>query len=85
MEVIMYGSHLCQDVLFAVYKLKEQGVQIDFRNISVDFSALKEFMNFRENYEIFTEIKQNNKLGIPFFVLNDGNYTFDFNEIIEKI
>ncbi|MFI3227259.1 MAG: glutaredoxin [Clostridia bacterium] len=85
MKVIMYGSHLCQDVIFALVKLKEHNVSIEFRNISTNFSELKEFMDYRETLELFDEVKKNNMLGIPFFILKDGTKTFDYKEILAKI
>lgn len=85
MKITMYGSHLCQDVIYALAKIKDYDVEITFKNISVDFSALKEFMKIRENSDLFDEIKRDDKLGIPFFILEDNTQTFNFKEIIEKL
>ncbi|MCH3915529.1 MAG: hypothetical protein LKE29_09780 [Acidaminococcaceae bacterium] len=48
MRVTVYGSHLCPDTLFALNELKKNNVDLDFKNISIDFGALKEFMAIRE-------------------------------------
>lgn len=85
MKITMYGSHLCQNVIYGISKLKDYDVEIDFRNISSDFKALKEFMAYRESDEIFNYAKENDKIGIPFFIYENGEKTFDFKEIIEKI
>ena len=48
-KLTMLGSHLCQDCIYAIAKLKDEfdGMHIEFRNISTDFSALKDFMRLR--------------------------------------
>lgn len=85
MEIIMYGSHLCQDVIYAITKLKDKDVAIDYRNISADFGALKEFMHYRETDPMFAPVKKDNSLGIPFMILPDGTKTFDFRDVLKKI
>ncbi len=85
MKLIVIGSHLCQHTWYALMKLKENQVTVDFRNISTDFAALKEFMRMREQEELFTPVKEQNKLGIPFFILEDGTKTVDLQKVIEKI
>ena len=34
MKVIMYGTHLCKDTLYAIYKLEDKGADLEFRSIS---------------------------------------------------
>ena len=41
MKLILIGSHLCQDTLYALNKLKDYKVEIDFQDISSSFPALK--------------------------------------------
>lgn len=45
MKLILIGSHLCQDTLYALNKLKDYKVEIDFQDISSSFPALKLFLN----------------------------------------
>lgn len=49
MKLILIGSHLCQDTLYALNKLKDYKVEIDFQDISSSFPALKLFLNKREH------------------------------------
>ena len=86
-KLTMLGSHLCQDCIYAIAKLKDEfdGMHIEFRNISTDFSALKDFMRLRESEPMFAAPKEANQLGIPFFQLEDGTQTFSLQEFIEKL
>lgn len=70
----VYGSHLCEDTQKALKELKD----VEFRNISEDLSALKEFLAIRDNSPLYDEVKKNGGIGIPVFVLDDGTVTFDY-------
>lgn len=70
----VYGSHLCEDTQKALKELKD----VEFRNISEDLSALKEFLVIRDNSPLYDEVKKNGGIGIPVFVLDDGTVTFDY-------
>ncbi len=85
MKLTLIGSHLCQDTLYALNKLKDCGAKIDFQNISASFPALKMFLNARENNEKFREVKRNGGIGIPFMIFEDGTETFSLDEALKKI
>lgn len=81
-NVTMYGSHLCQDTMYALMQLKSRGVAVDFRNFSVDFGALIEFMKYREEDPMFDAVKKRGSVGMPFFILEDGTKTFDWEDAV---
>ncbi len=85
MKLTMIGSHLCQDTLYAMIKLKEKGAVIDFQNISAFFPALKLFLQKRENDPVFEPVKQEGKIGLPFFILEDGTETFDLDFVLKRL
>lgn len=86
MKVEIIGSHLCQDTTESLVLLKkEKGVELEFFNISEDLKALKKFLYYRESEEMYTKIKENGGIGIPFFILEDGTKTFAVNEILKRI
>lgn len=84
MKLTVIGSHLCQDTLYALNKLKDCGAEIDFQDISSSFPALKLFLNTREHNEKYELIKKNGGIGIPFMVFKDGTETFSLEEAIKK-
>lgn len=84
MKIIMYGSEICPDCVLAKNLIEKQSqIELDYRNITESTTILKEFLNYRDYDEIFLPIKNAGKIGIPFFVLEDGKKTFDLSEWIE--
>ncbi|NLM35001.1 MAG: glutaredoxin [Clostridiales bacterium] len=83
MKIIMYGADFCPDCVEAKEQLKDcDNIQLEYRNITEKISYLKEFLQYRDKEAIFNSIKENGKVGIPFFILEDGNKTFDIFEHI---
>ncbi|QHQ61559.1 glutaredoxin [Anaerocolumna sedimenticola] len=84
MKVIMYGTEICPDCVEAKAELSTSAdIQLDYRNITKNTVTLKEFLSYRDNDEIFTQIKNDGKIGIPFFILEDGTKTFDVYDFLE--
>ena len=46
-------------------------------------SVLKEFLAFRDHEEMFVNVIEAGKIGIPFFILEDGTKTFELSNYIE--
>ena len=88
MKVIMYGADICPDCVAAKEQLKNNtNIELEYRNITERVATLKEFLAYRDHDEIFVPIKEAGKIGIPFFILEDGSKTFelsDFIDIVEK-
>ena len=85
MKVKMIGSHLCQDTLFALMKLKDAGVEVDFEDISASFPALKDFLHARDNDPVYETVKAAGGIGIPYFVFEDGSSSLDYKEVLKKL
>lgn len=84
MKVIMYGAEICPDCVAAQEQLKDHtSIELDYRNITEKISTLKEFLYYRDHDEIFAPIKEAGKVGIPFFILEDGTKTFEVSDFIE--
>ena len=89
MKLTIVGSHLCQDTMYAIYRIKDSIrndiIKVVFNNISTNFSVLKEFLKNRENNPIYDFVKVKDKIGIPYFIFEDGTETLDLDEVLEKI
>ena len=84
LEIRLMGSHLCQDTLYALIKLKDEKVDIEFCNLSTNFPVLKEFMTLRETDPMFDEVKGRGGLGIPLFILEDGTRTLSLERVLDQ-
>ena len=85
MKVTVLGSHLCPDTMYALMKLKEAGADMDFKNISSEFPALKAFLKERETNELYVSVRENGGIGMPFFTLENGTQTFDLELVLKSI
>ena len=84
MKIVMYGAPICGDCVIAKERLlAKEYVILDYRNIIESTSVLKEFLSYRDNDAIFDDVKANGKIGIPFFLLEDGTKTFQIDSYVD--
>ena len=84
MKIIMYGASICRDCVNAKEKLLARpDVILDYRNIIESTAIMKEFLSYRDNDTMFDEVKANGKIGIPFFLLEDGTKTFQIDAYVD--
>ena len=84
MKITVIGSHICPDTLFTLNRLAQAGVEIDFKEIRSGHSELKEYLKLRDGSDLYRDIRNTERLGIPCFVKEDGTATLDIEEIIGK-
>ena len=75
--MIVYGSKQCPDTVTCLSFLRENGTPHEFRNIA-DLSSLKEFLQYRDTVTLFDSVKAAGGVGIPFLVLDDGQFSFEW-------
>ncbi|HWT26417.1 MAG TPA: glutaredoxin [Mobilitalea sp.] len=86
MKIIMYGTEICPDCVDAKKQLSNiSDIELDYRNITGSTAILKEFLSYRDHEPIFKSIIEGGKIGIPFFVLEDGTKTLDVFEHLNLI
>ena len=85
MKVTVIGSHLCPDTLYALCKLTEKLADIDFKNLSASLPDLKQYLEVREQNEMYESVRRAGGIGIPYFELEDGTGTLDLNEVMARI
>lgn len=84
MKITMYGTEICPDCVEAKEILANHfDIELDYRNITEKTSTLKEFLSYRDHDELFVTIKEGGKIGIPFFILEDGTRTLELSDIID--
>lgn len=86
MKVIMYGAEICKDCVAAKRVLQQQEhIELDYRNITETTTTLKEFLAYRDHEEMFGPVKEKGKIGIPFFLLEDGTKTLELTDFISNV
>lgn len=64
-NIKLYYSDKCPDTKAVVDKLNEMKIEYTGVNITNSLAELKEFLQLRDQNELFNEVKKNNKIGIP--------------------
>lgn len=85
MKVTVIGSHLCPDTLYALNKLVENHVDIEFKNLSASLPDLKVYLAQRESNPLYAAVRENGGIGIPCFVLEDGSTTLELSEVLGRV
>jgi glutaredoxin-related protein len=85
MKIVMYGAEICPDCVEAKDILKNHfEIELEYKNITENTSVLKEFLSYRDHDVAFAEVKENGRIGIPFFILEDGTKTFEISDFINS-
>lgn len=85
MKVIMYGSRICSDCLWAEGKIKERSdIELEYRQITKDVPTLKEFLAYRDHDPVFDQVRELGLVGIPFYILEDGTKTLNTKEVLNN-
>lgn len=69
----IYGTDLCPDCVEAKKKLDEKNIPYDYVDITESIGNLKAFMKMRDEEPAFDEAKKAGAVGVPAFVLDDGD------------
>lgn len=83
MKIIMYGTEICPECVEAKkYLMNNNTIELDYRCITEKIEYFKEFLSYRDKEEMFAPIKDNGKIGIPFFILEDGIKTLEIPDFV---
>jgi glutaredoxin-related protein len=84
MKVILYGADICPDCVAAKARLAGvSGIELEFRDIAGSTATLREFLRHRDRDEMFAPVVEAGRIGIPFFILEDGTQTFELDDFLE--
>lgn len=81
----VYGADIC--ISCRNYKAiqKSRGFNAEFIDITESTANLKEFLAIRDTDSMFESVKAENRIGIPLFVNENDEKTFDINEALSWI
>ncbi len=81
----VYGAEICVDCRNFKAIQKNRGFEVEYIDMTENTKNMREFLAIRDNDSIFDEVKQRGGIGIPLFVREDGQKTFDINEAMKWI
>ena len=84
MAIKVYGSNVCPGTLRFIRRLTENGIMPDFVNVTGSIGLLKEFITFRDTSHLYDNVRGTGAIGFPLIQLEDGTYTRDVAEVLEK-
>lgn len=84
MGLVIYGMRICPDCVEALKELDRRGIDYEYKDFSEATANLKEFLKYRDTNGIFDEAKADGGIGIPFFVLPDGEVTLSLEEALKS-
>lgn len=80
----VYGSYICVECRDMRNRFEKEHILFEFVNITENTTNLKEFLRLRDKDAIFSNVRENGLIGIPFFVQDDKK-TLDIEEAISWI
>ena len=84
--VQLVGAWLCPDCRIAVEKAKEEGLAFEFHDMLENLQDMRLYLKIRESHpEVYDDVRQENKVGIPVFVLPDGSITLDTEAALDAL
>ncbi len=84
MGPVIYGMHICPHCVEALEELDSRGIEYVYKDFSEATANLKEFLKYRDSGGIFDEVKADGRIGIPCFVLPDGEVTLSLEKVIKS-
>ncbi|SDI87784.1 Glutaredoxin-related protein [Pseudobutyrivibrio sp. 49] len=80
----IYGRDDCPDCVACKASFDEAGLEYDFRDIGKSLKDMAVFIKIRDINEVFDEIVEAGKIGIPALVFEDRSVTLDWEEYLEE-
>ncbi|MCD8037193.1 MAG: glutaredoxin [Clostridiales bacterium] len=85
MKITVIGSHLCPDTLEALGKLAVIKADTDFKDILANHDNLRSYLKLRDTNPMYDDIRGTDRMGIPCFIFENGDMSFDTDEVIKKL
>ena len=81
----VYGADICIDCRNYKAIQEKRGFEAEYIDITESTTNLREFLEIRDAEPIFDQVTEHHGIGIPLFVREDGEKTFDMNEAFSWI
>ncbi len=85
MKITVIGSHLCSDTMNALERLRSLSADTNFRDILSSHECLLDYLKLRDTDSLYDKIRGTERLGIPCFILENGDITLDIEDVIKSL
>jgi len=73
-KIFLFGSEQCPDCVAMKELLGANEIRYSYINIQDSLGKLKMFLKYRDSLPEFEVVKQKGSVGIPFILVNDGEW-----------
>ncbi|HCK88237.1 MAG TPA: glutaredoxin [Erysipelotrichaceae bacterium] len=80
----IYGSEMCPDCRECRANFDAYGIQYEVIDINESLANLKAFLKLRDHDSVFDPCRENNSIGLPAIVREDGTVFLDWEGYLEK-
>ena len=81
----VYGTDICIDCRNYKAIQKSRGFEAEYIDIIENTTNLKEFLKIRDLDSVFVPVREHHGIGVPLFVREDGEKTFDMDVALSWI
>lgn len=78
----IYGSKMCPDCVQCRAGLDQAGVKYEYLDFADSLWNVKVFLSLRDREDVFAEVREAGKIGIPCILREDGTVTLDWEEFL---
>ena len=75
--ITFYGAPICKNCVQTHELLKAQGIEYQYVDITASVANLRAFLQLRDQRPEFADVKAQGRIGIPVFVLENGELLMD--------
>ena len=73
-KIFVFGSPQCPDCVTMKALLDASQIRYSYIDIQDSLGKLKMFLKYRDSLPEFEKVKENGGVGIPFILVNDGEW-----------
>jgi glutaredoxin-related protein len=74
-KIFLFGSQQCPDCIAMKEALETAQIRYSYIDVLDSLGKLKMFLKYRDALPGFEQVRANNGVGIPFLLVNDGEWT----------
>ena len=81
--IIVYGSQHCPSCRQLKKNFDYYKIAYEYKDITSSMKLLKEFLSLRDNNDLFSNVKEEGRVGIPLLIIDDS-LTFSWKDYLKE-